>query len=274
MTTVTIQSWMRTQLKLSGNELIVYAIIYGATQDGDTRFAGSRSYLADWCGCSVRSIQTILNNLTEKGFLTKYERLENKVKKCEYVTNFTGENISLPSEKISLPPSENFAQGGEKVALKHISNTSIQENKEKDNNNSTIVELLPAEPAVKKKNLYEKCLDCIDEYTENESIRIALREYLSLRLSMKDKPIYGVNQWKGLLKKLREICSNNADKALTVIDESIARGWATFVNPTSKYSVTQKSQSSVTCEIKTEEDIRQQEEFIEQLKAEGKQWQF
>ncbi len=253
-TFITIQSWMRSKLKLSGNELLVYAIIYGYSQDGESHFHGSRAYLADWCGCTVRSIQTVLNNLTSRGLLTKYDN-------GEYSANTETENI-IHGENFSLPEGENFS-------LNNIDIDNIE-----NNNNFTNVKLLPAAPA-KKKNLYEKCLDCIDEFTTNESIRLALKEYLSLRLSMKDKPIYGVNQWKGLLKKLREICGDSADKALDVIDESIARGWATFVNPKEKYQKTaQASQADVHCDIPTEEDRAEKEKFIEQLQREGKQWQF
>ena len=46
---ISIQGWMRTELNLSGNELLVYAIIYGFSQDGESKFTGSRQYLADWC---------------------------------------------------------------------------------------------------------------------------------------------------------------------------------------------------------------------------------
>lgn len=44
---ITIQGWMRTDLKLSGNELIVYAIIYGFSQNKQGEFTGSAQYLAD-----------------------------------------------------------------------------------------------------------------------------------------------------------------------------------------------------------------------------------
>ena len=66
---VSIQGWMVTELGLSGNDLMVYAIIYGFCQDGMSTFRGSRQYLADWCGCTVRGIQKNLNNLMEKGLI-------------------------------------------------------------------------------------------------------------------------------------------------------------------------------------------------------------
>ena len=45
---ITIQGWMRTELELKGNDLMVYAIIYGFSQSESNRFTGSLQYLADW----------------------------------------------------------------------------------------------------------------------------------------------------------------------------------------------------------------------------------
>ena len=36
-----IQWWMAQRLKLSGNELLTYAIVYGFSQDGESAFLGS-----------------------------------------------------------------------------------------------------------------------------------------------------------------------------------------------------------------------------------------
>ena len=79
-----IQGWMVNRLKLSGNELIVYAIIYGFSQDGKSMFTGACQYLADSTGISRRSIMPILNKLVKRGFIKKYDRDENGVKLCSY----------------------------------------------------------------------------------------------------------------------------------------------------------------------------------------------
>ena len=71
-TYITIQSWMITDLDLKGNELIVYATIFGFSQDGESRFKGSRQYLAEWCNSTTRSVQTALNSLVEKGLIQKF----------------------------------------------------------------------------------------------------------------------------------------------------------------------------------------------------------
>ena len=44
---VMLLGWMRTELNLKGNELNLYAIIYGFTQDGETEFSGSIRYMQE-----------------------------------------------------------------------------------------------------------------------------------------------------------------------------------------------------------------------------------
>lgn len=84
-TYITIQGWMRTDLKLSGNELIVYAIIYGFSQNKQGEFTGSAQYLADWTGCSRRHIMRILNKLVEEKTISKTETvLNNNEKRVSY----------------------------------------------------------------------------------------------------------------------------------------------------------------------------------------------
>lgn len=68
---VTIQGWMRTKLSLKGNELLVYAVIYGFTQTDGAKFTGSRKYLSEWCGCSMATIDRTLNSLVDKGFISR-----------------------------------------------------------------------------------------------------------------------------------------------------------------------------------------------------------
>ena len=212
-TYITIQSWMRSELNLSGNELIIYAIIYGFSQDGESRYTGSRQYLADWCGCSVRNVQTILNNLTEQGLVTKYESFRNNVKLCEYVANFTSsEKISPPSEKNALNKladkigNKSFSKEKEEVSEYDSHMYSPEEMKESflgssKRNSST---------RPKNKSLYSKCVEEITLYTQELELHNLLVKYLNLRLEMKDKPLY-FNQWKGMLNKLSDITLQNPE---------------------------------------------------------------
>ena len=83
---VTIQGWMITKLGLKGTELMAYAIIYGFSQDGEGMFTGSRKYLAEWCNCSMRSVDYALKSLAEKGYVIKRDKTINGIHLCDYKT--------------------------------------------------------------------------------------------------------------------------------------------------------------------------------------------
>jgi DNA-binding MarR family transcriptional regulator len=99
---INIQDWMINRLKLSGNKLIIYAIIYGFSQDGVSKYAGSASYLAECAGISKQATLGILKILTEDGLIIKTTRTENKIKFCDYCAVRPGEESSTPGQE-TLP---------------------------------------------------------------------------------------------------------------------------------------------------------------------------
>lgn len=106
---IVVQGWMLKDLGLKGNELLLYACIYGFSQADNQKFSGSLQYLADWTNSTKRSVIKNLQSLQDKGYIGKAERYINGVKFCEYhVTNFTGvvKNFHGGGEKNSLGGSE------------------------------------------------------------------------------------------------------------------------------------------------------------------------
>ena len=200
---ITIQGWMRTELDLRGNDLLVYAIIYGFSQTNNQKFTGSLQYLADWCGATKQGIMKNLTNLVDRGLIEKEDRYINGVKFVEYYTT--------------------MFNGGVKHSL---TNNIEKDNIEKDtitiNSNSTENDFIGSVKSTKKKSLYDKCYDQILEFTNNVGLIDALTDYLQMRLQMKDKPLYA-NSWKGMLNKLAKM-----DNQIDVVNESIERGWASF----------------------------------------------
>ena len=83
-TYVNIQSFMVNELHLSGNALIIYAVIYGFSQDGDLWFTGSRSYLAAWCQASKSTVSRNLETLCADGLIERRERTESGVLLVDY----------------------------------------------------------------------------------------------------------------------------------------------------------------------------------------------
>lgn len=99
---VTVQAWMRSELGLSGNELLAYALIYGFSQDGFSRFEGTASYVAEWCGITRENATRLLGRLVDKGFLDKEEsRTKDGHKHCSYAVAKC-RNVTKPSDETSL----------------------------------------------------------------------------------------------------------------------------------------------------------------------------
>ena len=69
---ILLRGWMIEELDLKGNELIVYAVIYGFNRDGHA-YQGSRQYLARWTNSTVQGVQKNLNSLVEKKLIIKKE---------------------------------------------------------------------------------------------------------------------------------------------------------------------------------------------------------
>lgn len=84
---INIQGWMSTRLKLSGNELIIYALLYGFSQIEDHTFHGSLKYICDWTNISKTSCIANLKKLLAKKLIVKKEKEINGLKFCEYSTN-------------------------------------------------------------------------------------------------------------------------------------------------------------------------------------------
>ena len=88
---VVIQGWMLTDLQLKGNELVVYACIYGFSQCESQVFSGSLQYLADWTNSTKQGVAKSLKSLVQKGYLVKTDKVISGVKFCEYrATEFNG----------------------------------------------------------------------------------------------------------------------------------------------------------------------------------------
>ncbi len=81
---INIQGWMVTKLGLKGNELLIYAIIYGFSQTEDQTFNGSLQYLADWTNSTKQGVTKNLKALVEKEYIIKEDKYINNVKFCEY----------------------------------------------------------------------------------------------------------------------------------------------------------------------------------------------
>lgn len=116
----TIHGWMTRELKLKGNELLIYSIIYSYCRDEQGVFYGSLQYLAEFTNSTKRNVINNLNSLIEKKLITKKETIENGIKLCSYSCTELPEavkKIHRGGEKFSLGGGEkNSSKGGEKIS--------------------------------------------------------------------------------------------------------------------------------------------------------------
>ena len=135
-----LQGWMMTKLKLSGNELLAFGLIYGFTQDGASVYHGSLNYLQTWLNVTRPTAIKALKSLVNKKYLIKQETIENNVKYCTYQANIALVKNAIQGSKESLQGSKESLQGGSKESLQGGSKESLHNNTNLNNTKREIGE--------------------------------------------------------------------------------------------------------------------------------------
>lgn len=73
---IVVQSWMAKELKLKGNALIIYALIYGFSQTEKQACTCGDEYIAAWINASTRAVINIKNELVGRGLVEKIDTKE------------------------------------------------------------------------------------------------------------------------------------------------------------------------------------------------------
>lgn len=232
---ITIQGWMRTKLNLKGNELLIYALIYGFSQDGNAKFNGSRKYIADWCGCSLDTVDRSLGSLVGKGLIAKYPHTDETGRRLvDYAVRMTA---------ISATPSTPTATA-----------TATAQDPEADTTNAnTEQSQQPKKP--RKTNSFN---NIIDSYTDDATTKDLLGAWLqnrkAKRAAMTDRAI------QGNLDRLDKCAQDSHMSVHAYLDEIVCRGWSAFypIESYKRSSCPQKPQRQPQW-TPTEEERRQQE---------------
>lgn len=197
---ITIQGWMRTELELKGNELMVYALVYGFSKDGESWFTGSRAYIADWCGCSKGTASNCLASLCERGLIQKRTKTVNGVTLNDYRAIVTpSQNLSHPLSKIVTPPTKN-CEGGVSKIVTHI---------DKDNDRD-IDRTKKGQEAI------------VDDFTDNAELKAAIMDFIEMRKAMKSKMTDRALTL--LLGKLQTMGRDDSER-VALLNQSIVNGW-------------------------------------------------
>lgn len=205
---IVLQGWMISDLKLKGNELIIYACIYGFSQAESQVFNGSLQYLADWTNSTKQGVMKNLKSLEEKGYIVKSEKYINGVKFCEYYTTKLNEVL-------------NKVDGGIQQSLTGGTKQSLPNNISLDNTNNNIVNNKDR----KKESTYEELINTL---IANEEVKATIYEFIKMRKLIK-KPLTDF-ALKRLLNKLLKISSDPAVQ-IAVLEKSIMNNWQDIYEP-------------------------------------------
>ena len=219
---ITIHGWMLTKLNLSGNELLIYALIYGFSQIEGHNFHGSLQYIANWTNLSKQSCIANLKKLVEKNLIIKKEKEINGLKFCEYSTNLNSIQESLIPIKETLI---NNIDNNIDILDNKLSNI---ENFEKNNFTNLEKEMKEKEKQKKKEKKIKDAIlinQILENFTTNEDVLAELKKYLAIRKKKGLSP----EQWKIILDDLRKECGTNKAYAIEKIQKAIAGGWMQIV---------------------------------------------
>ena len=129
---IVIQAPMITDMRLSGNRLVVYALIHGFCKDGEHEFKGSISYICEWTNLTRNTVIATLKSLVDDGLLVKREYTSNGVKFCAYCIGSA--KIALPVQLTSQKAEETDMGGSAKIALNNTNTNNNNNNNKKLNN--------------------------------------------------------------------------------------------------------------------------------------------
>ena len=156
---IQIQGWMIKELKLKGNELLIYAIIYGFSQDGISQYKAGLQYLADWTNSTKQGCIKNLKNLIEKELIIKDEKEINNIKYCNYYVDIqkvnTGKQSLIPGKQSLIP--------GKQSLTNNIYN-NIENNKKNKSISKDIDTPESKEPKINEELFLKENTKCIIEY--------------------------------------------------------------------------------------------------------------
>lgn len=246
---ITIQGWMVNELKLKGNELLIYSVIYGFSQDGESKFTGSLQYLADWCNSSRQGVMNALKSLCEKELIIKYELERNGLKLCEYIANLT------TSQQSCIPQSTKLTGQSKKLTSSSqlsCTNNILKDNNKKDNN------------IVLKKSKKEKSMDKIlakmEEYDFSDKVQEKILDYFSDRLDANDYP-----QNNYLEMQLTKLSAYKESEQLQGIDKAIQGQWKSMLYGLEKPKYQTRSGFTDTASRNITQEQREQERIEKEI---------
>ena len=206
---INIQGWMVNELKLKGNDLLVYAIIYGFSQDEESEFTGSLSYLATWCNATKNGIQKNLKRLIDSNLINKKTYVKNGVKYCSY--------SCIPYNKVVLGIQQSCT--GYTTKLYEGIQQSCTNNININNKDKTIENNSSKKSSSLSKLVIDTCLK--NDIEDDASIQVIEDFLCDMKIKTK----------KGIEANIAKVAGQNNSIIQKVIDLAYARNYRYIPNP-------------------------------------------
>lgn len=96
---------MVTELGLRNNRLLLYALLYGFSQDKSGGYSGKQDYLMEWLGCSRAALFNLIQELKRQGLL--YEAVADSGQKTLRTARYPCLNNRHDVQSLDMPCPEN-----------------------------------------------------------------------------------------------------------------------------------------------------------------------
>lgn len=259
---VVIQGWMSSELQLKGNDLLIYALIYGFSQDGESLFQGSRKYIAETFNISLPTVDKALTNLKNKGLI-----------QC-YTDGKTYWHYRASTSKVALQGGvKKLYRGCKETLHSNIDNTKNNKILSKDNITKPQQQFNFGKTKPKKENLYSKCIAVINDFTKDPELQKLLTSWFNMLLEKyrdKGKSLY-VNVFKGKLNMLKKYSET---EWLDIVEYNLQRGYEGFY-PIPNFSQPQHKNTMKNLEglessdVMTADDYKQLKQIVEERAKNG-----
>jgi len=237
---LTIQGWMLTDLGLKGNELLIYACIYGFSQLDNQVFSGGRQYLADWVNGTKQGVDKCLKSLCEKGLLERKEYTSNGMKLVDYIAlrgsqqscQGVANKIAQGGQQSCQGVANKVAQGGQQSChnnIEIINKNSIDNKKDNSGAPAPIPSHPPDGKAKREKTgklTAQEIQALLESYTTDNATLKLLMDWVIVRKAKR-----APETEKALTLNLDKLPKMAQESGLSVpqyLEQVIMRGWAAF----------------------------------------------
>ena len=231
---VVVQPWMVTDYNLNGNKLLIYALIWGFSQDDQSCFYGSVSYIVEYFKLSERAVLNLLGELEKDGLIRKWSETVNGRPTNRYAALRPAECSSASDGCKSCTsaknaPVQNMHSDGCKSCTSTGAEIAPKKEREKANNNNKPRAEAREEPSSLT------VAEVFDEFSRGApgGLYDALMDFDQHRqaLAKKDKkklwsPLVAKKICKSIKRLVDEAgVKDRAGYAIAMLNQSIENGW-------------------------------------------------